>query len=67
MKSLREDETTRVSAILNPEQQKKYEADAKQMQAPPSQAPGGFPPPPPPGFPGAIFELVRGSGRPAAL
>jgi DNA-binding response OmpR family regulator len=50
MRTIREDETTRVSAVLTAEQQKKYQADVKQMQGPPSQAPGGFPPPP--GFPG---------------
>jgi Spy/CpxP family protein refolding chaperone len=52
IKLIREDETTRVSAILTPEQRTKYESDMKQMQSPPSQAPGGFPPPPP-GFQGA--------------
>jgi hypothetical protein len=46
MKSLREDETTRVADILNPDQRKKYQDDVKQMQSPQSQPPG-FPPPPP--------------------
>jgi hypothetical protein len=46
VKAIRDDETTRVSEILNPEQRKKYQDDVKRMQSPPSQPPG-FPPPPP--------------------
>ena len=52
VKSLKEDETTRISAILTPEQRTKYQNDMKQGQGAPSQAPAGFPPPPP-GLPGA--------------
>lgn len=47
IKSLKDDETTRVSCILNEEQRKKYLDDVKQMQSPQSQPPAGFPPPPP--------------------
>jgi hypothetical protein len=43
MKSFREDETTRVSGILNPEQREKYQNDVKQMQRLLSQPPDGFP------------------------
>ena len=52
MKSLKDDETTRISAILTPEQRTKYQNDLKQTQSSPPQAPAGFPPPPP-GLPGA--------------
>lgn len=47
MKSLKEDETTLISAILTPEQRTKYQNDMKQGQGSPSQAPTGFLPPPP--------------------
>jgi DNA-binding MarR family transcriptional regulator len=50
MKSLKEEQITRISAIMTPEQRTKYESDIKKASAPPSQ-PSGFPPPPP-GFPG---------------
>ena len=50
MKSLKEDQITRISAIMTPEQRSKFETDVKQMSAPPSP-PIGFPPPPP-GLPG---------------
>jgi Spy/CpxP family protein refolding chaperone len=47
LKALREDETTRVSAVLTPEQRTKYQSDLAQMGPPQSQSPAGFPPPPP--------------------
>ena len=47
MKSLREDETTRVSAVLNPEQRTKYQNDLKQQTQGQQSPPPGFPPPPP--------------------
>lgn len=42
LKSVREDETTRISGILNPEQRNKYEDDVKKLQSPPP-LPSGLP------------------------
>lgn len=47
MKSLREDETTRVSGVLTPDQRTKYQSDVEQIKHQLSQPPSGFPAPPP--------------------
>jgi hypothetical protein len=62
VKSLKDDETTRVLEILNPDQRKKYQDDVKQMQSLQSQPPAFPQPPSPPPLPtlgSAAALLVR--------
>lgn len=59
VKSLRDDETTRISDILNPDQRNKYQDDVKQTQGMQSPPPPPSPPPLPTLGSAAAFLVGR--------
>jgi hypothetical protein len=63
MKSIKDDETTRVCDILNPEQRKKYQDDVKQVQSTLSQPPNLPAPPQLPPLPGLGSAAALFVGR----